>query len=358
MAIDLRLPDIKGTDKEQLKQIRSYLYQLIPELQFALSTVNSVSTTSSATVTETPKSLISVPSMSEASAQSTFNSIKSLIIKSADIVDAYYATISQRLDEKYVAQSDFGTYAEETSQEIQTNSQSITQNFENTQYIIQTETEALREELKGYTDEQASDLGDRMTETATDLDGKIAEANARIDGAGVAIEDLGIDLDETKTRLDGTEEALETAKADMNEAIQKVSESISETDKLLESAKAQLAGGLDDLSFTLADLQNIVLGVTAYIRSGILYYADGGAPVYGIEIGQEVESDGERVFKKFSRFTSEKLSFFDSNDNEVAYLSDKKMYIGQAHITISLQVGGFIQLVLPNYDVVEKWIGG
>ena len=36
MAIRLRLPDIKGTDREQLRQIRSYLYGLIPQLQWAL----------------------------------------------------------------------------------------------------------------------------------------------------------------------------------------------------------------------------------------------------------------------------------------------------------------------------------
>lgn len=354
MPVQLRLPNIAGSDREQLSQIRAYLYQIIPELQWALNAVD----TASKMETPTPKSQIPVNELSDANAQATFNSIKSLIIKSADIVNAYYEQIMNRFEGDYVAESDFGTFKEQTVQEIQTNAQAITQSFENTQYIIQTETDALRAELTEYADSHASELGGQITDTAHDLDSKIAEANARIDGNGVAIEDLGIAIDDTKTRLDGTEEALEAAKADMTDAIQKVSESISETDKLLESARAQLAGGLDDLSFTLAELENIVLGVTAYIRSGILYYADGGAPVYGMEIGQEVESNGEKVFKKFSRFTSEKLAFYDSNDTEVAYISDKKLYIGQAHITISLQVGGFIQLVLPNYDVVEKWIGG
>ncbi|MBQ2988904.1 MAG: hypothetical protein IJD59_07355 [Clostridia bacterium] len=36
MSIQLRLPDVKGTDREQLRQIRSYLYQLVPQLQWAL----------------------------------------------------------------------------------------------------------------------------------------------------------------------------------------------------------------------------------------------------------------------------------------------------------------------------------
>jgi hypothetical protein len=37
MTIELRLPDIKGSDEEQLRQIRSYLYQLVNELRFALN---------------------------------------------------------------------------------------------------------------------------------------------------------------------------------------------------------------------------------------------------------------------------------------------------------------------------------
>ena len=322
MPVQLRLPNITGSDKEQLAQIRSYLYQIIPQLEFALNTVS----TSSNVVTTIPKSQLPANLTSAASAESTFNSIKALIIKSADIVDAYYEEINQRLDGAYVSESDFGVFAEHTSQEIQANSSAITQNFHDTQVIIQTEIDALSTELKGYTD--------------------------------IAAEDLGIALDDARARLDSTEESLETAKADMTEAIQKVSESLSETDKLFESAKAQLEGSLEDLAFTISGLENIMLGVTAYIRSGILYYTDGGTPVYGIEIGQEVEADGENVFKKFSRFTSEKLSFYDSNDNEVAYISDKKLYIGQAEITISLQIGGFIDLVLPSGDVVTKWIGG
>ena len=39
---------------------------------------------------------------------SNFNSIKGLIIKSADIVDAYYEETSYRMQSAYVAQSAFG----------------------------------------------------------------------------------------------------------------------------------------------------------------------------------------------------------------------------------------------------------
>jgi hypothetical protein len=64
MAIELRLPDIKGSDREQLKQIRSYLYQLIPELQFAFNSFPATDTVSSVTAPETPSSLLPVQTRS------------------------------------------------------------------------------------------------------------------------------------------------------------------------------------------------------------------------------------------------------------------------------------------------------
>jgi hypothetical protein len=43
MGIELRLPNIKGNDKEQLVQIRSYLYQLAEQLQWALNNIDTSS---------------------------------------------------------------------------------------------------------------------------------------------------------------------------------------------------------------------------------------------------------------------------------------------------------------------------
>ena len=48
MAFRFRLPDIKGTDREQLRQLRGYLYQLVPQLQWALDSVGSARKTGAA----------------------------------------------------------------------------------------------------------------------------------------------------------------------------------------------------------------------------------------------------------------------------------------------------------------------
>lgn len=306
--VELRLPNIKGvTEREQLMEIRAYLYQLTEQLQFAL---NSIDNTSSQTATTIPRVSSPVSTASTGtSTQATFNSIKSLIIKSADIVDAYYEEINRRLESVYVAQSDFGDFAERTSQEIEETSTSTTQGFENVQMI--------------------------MTENGS--------------------------------RIADIDEDLQVSKVAINNSIQGVQDRVTGVNALLEDTKNLLQGSLDDLEVVLTGLKTgievgseaVVIGVTATIKSGLLYTTDAGIPVYGLEIGQSVRDEvaGTEVFNKYARFTSEKLSFYDSNGIEVAYISDKKLYIKMAHITISLQLGGIIQLVMSNGDVVEKWVG-
>lgn len=242
MAYELRYPNITGaTEREQLSQVKSYLYQLVDQLQFALTTVES-----SAVSAYAPQKQTASSSGPTEDAVAIFASIKALIIKSADIVNAYYDEINTRLEGLYVAESDFGIYVEQTAQTIEQNSTGIERAFTNIQQIL------------------------------TDI---------------------------------------------------------------------------EDLNFALAE-------VNAHIKAGLLYSDDDGIPVYGLEIGQKNIVDGTEVFNKYARFTSDRLSFYDQNDSEVAYISDYKLYIRNVEITISLKIGGFVDTVQANGDVVEKWVGG
>ena len=67
--------------------------------------------------------------------------------------------------------------------------------------------------------------------------------------------------------------------------------------------------------------------------------------------------DGEEVFNKYARFTSGRLSFYDKNDTEVAYISDYKLHISNVEITYSYKIGGLVDTVMLTGDVVEKWVG-
>ncbi len=243
MSVDIRLPNITGkTEKEQISQMRSYLYQFAEQLQWALKTIETGG--SSNVIVQNKDSSSSAPA--KTSPVATFNSLKSLIIKSADIINAYYDEINTRLEGVFVAQSDFGIYAEQTSADIQANSSAIEQNYWNLQQIV-------------------SDIEVRVNEI---------EANA-------------------------------------------------------------------------------------YIRSGLLgYYEEGdneGAPFYGIEVGQTISQDGVQTFNKFARFTSDRLSFYDANEVEVAYISDYKLVITNVEIKGGLKLGGFV-LDVTN-GMALRWEG-
>ena len=493
MAIELRLPNITGaTEREQLAQIKSYLYQFTEQLQWALNNINT-SSGQNYVVNQrvnTSSSMIGMASEGgKFDAEIAFNSLKPLIIKSAEIVDAYYEEINRKLESLYVAQSDFGDFVEKTSQEIEETSTSTTQRFENIQIIITdlggnigsiegniqtigtdlsyvqkdiidlsgnlevldsslitiesdvnaldtelqtsktelsaninkakteltgnidnaktmltgtiastraelSETiESTKAELTGGIDSAKAQLSNTIDSTKAELTGDINNAkselsgsidnakseltgmvnnvdadlqntktdvNGRIDDTNGSVAGLGEGLNDANSRIAEVAEDLQESKETINESLQGVHDRVTGVNALLEDAKAQLNGSLEDIEAYVSNLRETIIGVTAYLKSGLLYSTDAGIPVYGLEIGQLVRDEvaGTEVFNKYARFTSEKLSFYDSNGTEVAYISDKKLFIKMAHITVSFQIGGLISLVMANGDVVEKWVGG
>ena len=132
MSYMLRLPEINAvTDREKLQQIKSHLYQMTQELNFALESVDK----SQKELVETTAASASKAVKDATTPQKTFAAVRDLIIKNAEIVEAYYEAINMKLSGVYVAQSDFGTYTQETQALIEANSQSITQNYASQQAI-------------------------------------------------------------------------------------------------------------------------------------------------------------------------------------------------------------------------------
>lgn len=237
MSIQIKTPNITaGNDRERLQQIQSYLYQMAQQLQWAFDTLEKGGSGLSGT-----SAIVGAVSNGQSVAPKVdFAGIKELIIKSADIVNAYTAQISKRLEGQYVAQSDFGTYSEKTAQDIQVNSTSINQLFSNYQTIAETQ-----------------------------------------------------------------------------------------------------------------------LSTNAYIRTGLLgYQVETAQPIYGLEIGQQDSQAGQTMFKKFARFTSDKLSFYDSNDTEVAYVSDYRLYITNVSITGALFLMDEFEVSKGNGAIDFRWLGG
>lgn len=246
MSVDIRFPNITApTEAGKLQQVQSFLHQLVEQLNWALNNIDSISA-------QAPEKIATAaPAAQKDDPVSTFSSIKGLIIKSADIVNAYYEEINNllKLNGEYVAEATFpdgsATFVENTSQAISANSKSIEAFYKDIQSIL-------------------SD-----------------------------IESIG----------------------------------------------------------------NQLIEVTGHIKSGVLFYDDAGLPVYGLEIGQRNTIDNVEVFNKYARFTANKLSFYDSNDNEVAYISDRKLFITIVQIGHSLIMGGFVDEVQSDMSIVTKWGG-
>lgn len=240
---NFRYPNITGfSEKEQLHQLKSYLYQLVEQL-------NNTSLASEPVGASIARPQVDVgidPYIEKhQSAAADFAALKGLIIKSADIVDAYCEKLEKKLDGRYVAQSEFGSYLEATSSQITANSTKMEQKYQSLQQIV-------------------TDLETRLLETS------------------------------------------------------------------------------------------------GYIRTGVLFYAGEGdplpanAPVYGMEVGQQAE-DG--TFRRFGRFTSYSLSFFDAQGTEFASITEGRLTIRHAAVERSLTLGGFTDEVLPDGSLTTRWKG-
>lgn len=132
MSFNITLPKITATNpSEQVKQLHSYLFQVTEQLNWAFNTLES---SSGGNISPDIK-VEQGTELSENDAESTFNSIKALIIKSADIVKAYEETIREDFSGEYVAVSDFGTYTEKTDAVIEENSKGLTALYTNVQTI-------------------------------------------------------------------------------------------------------------------------------------------------------------------------------------------------------------------------------
>ena len=211
-GIEIRPPQLTGgTLQEQLGQLQRYLTALAQQLQFAFDAVQGGSPEMVAAAAASPL----LPRQQEQQRQETLRQLKALILKSAQVTQVLEQQVGKRLEGKYVAVSQFGTYCQETSQTLEANSRELKQTFQNVQ----------------------------------------------------------------------------------------------------------------QLESTVAGLGSAVREVNASIRTGEI--ADG---VYGVEIGQQEREDSIIRFRRYARLTAEKLSFYDSNEIEVAYVSNRRLYVTAAEI--------------------------
>lgn len=256
--IEINQPNITNENQQQaLLQMRSYLYQLSGQLNWAFSTLETGGATGSDIAIVGSDGAIKDDAEEGRYPEDVFNDLKGLIIKSADIVNAYYDTIKARLDGQYVAESDFGTFQENLTSTITATAEGVVQQF-------------------GY--------------------------ESRLDALDAAA--AGFDVYRNKTE--------------------------------------------------------------GYIRQGFIDYDEHDVPIIGVAIGQNLKSTtvevGKQILEKFDEtqscafYTSEKVSF-RIGGNEVAYISNRKLYILDAEVTGSLTVGGWL-MSHGSAGLTLRYIGG
>ena len=132
-----------GPLETQVTELERYLHSFTEKLNYAMSIVG----TTEAEEAYVAEAVASGAVDAEAKARDVFNSIKNLIISSADIIESYYEQMSARMAGTYVAKSDFGVYAEETEALINANSTAIEQNYTLIQEISGAITEILNTQM-------------------------------------------------------------------------------------------------------------------------------------------------------------------------------------------------------------------
>ena len=117
-------PALMGTELQQIGQIRSYLFRISEMLNAAMTEQNIVL---ERTAQRQSNSVSSEAFSKEIDDQ--YQRLKSLIIKTADVVYMEMSKIETELMQQYIAKSEWGTYEESISNEIKATAEGIVQSY-------------------------------------------------------------------------------------------------------------------------------------------------------------------------------------------------------------------------------------
>lgn len=132
---DFRKPNFNApTPEGKIKQVESYLFQLTNQLNFALKAADDEEKRRGYSSLDSAKNNTEAKSEGD-EAHDTFLKLKNMIIKSADIVNAYYEVISTKLCGEYSALSDYGTFKQSTEATLAATSTSLNQHYSSIQTI-------------------------------------------------------------------------------------------------------------------------------------------------------------------------------------------------------------------------------
>ena len=112
-------PSPRGSVQEQLVRQYSYLFQMAQKLNVALGQLESGGTAAPSGGTAAPA----------AEREQQYQTLKSMIVKTADTVQRRMDQLSAKLTGEYVAASEFGTYVERLNAYLEANPEALTQYY-------------------------------------------------------------------------------------------------------------------------------------------------------------------------------------------------------------------------------------
>ena len=127
---DIRLPNISASAdmQTQMAQMRSYMYQMVEQLNWALSAMDGGAQAQEQQLPGQTTASASDNKKEDDTNQRMAN-LRDLIIKSADVVRQEMDRLATELKGSYVAQSEFGDYLERISQRIEADPSQLSQYF-------------------------------------------------------------------------------------------------------------------------------------------------------------------------------------------------------------------------------------
>jgi len=124
MSVLAMPPYPTGTAQQQCFQTYSYLFQMAQQLNMALDQLENSAV--QASPQQTPSALRDATTQTAAA---QYDTLKSLIVKTANTVNRTMEQLSATLTEDYVAQSDFGSYVQKLSAYLEANPEALTQYY-------------------------------------------------------------------------------------------------------------------------------------------------------------------------------------------------------------------------------------
>ena len=239
-------PQLRGDEKQQLTQLRSYLYQMQQQLNIALEQVTPEALAGQISAAQAVGAKL--PDNTDATLNAAYTKLKSIIVKTADTVRSEMDTVILALNGTYIAQGTIGSYYEELSSLVQADAAAVVQTY---------------------------------------------------------------------------------------------------------NFASQLTAAADAIS----NIETYNVNTEQYIKTGLLFY-EGAVPRYGVAVGEKITTvvvNGETLLERqglCATFTSDRLSFWQ-NEVEVAYISNNKLYINEAHILSRLFIGNWV--VDTSYGFAIKW---